>query len=417
MMAGVVDQDPESLLKRLAAVESAAPLLRRLSGSEQDVYMVGGAVRDLMRGGQPVDLDLVVDGPLEPLAAQIGAPLHGHDRFGTGSVELEGHRYDLARTRTETYAHPGALPTVGAGNLHQDLARRDFTVNAIVLGVAGPDRGRLEAFGTGLEDVAKGRLRVLHDASFRDDPTRLLRLARYHSRLGFEIEPQTSRLAKEAIDGGALATVSGARLGSEVWLLATEDDPVRAFGALTELGLGEALGRGFGLSGRGVRVARRGLDLLPGDGRPAVLVVAAAALGLPEAERVELLGRLALPAAERDAILEAAHAPDLAERMSAAGRASEIARAVGGARVEAVALAGSLGPMRTARRWLEDLRHVALEITGADLLRAGVPGGPAVGRGLRAALAAKLDGRANGWESELDAALAAAQGPGEEPLV
>ena len=423
-MASVFDQDPDSLLRRLRELPSARPVLRRLAGLRQDVYLVGGAVRDLMIGAEPVDLDLIVDGPLEPVAAQLGAPLRSHDRFGTGSLEIDGFRYDLARTRTETYERPGALPTVRPGSLEQDLARRDFTVNAVLLGPVGgvgmvggvggvgSTPCRLAAFGTALEDIDQGRLRVLHEASFSDDPTRLLRLARYQSRLGFEIEGHTLELAATALRDGALDTVSGARIGSELWLLAQEAKPLGALRTLTELGLGEALARGFGLSDAGSEMAAQALDVLPPDGDRAVLALAAAALALPVAELDGLLRRLALPAGERDRILAAARATELATRLAAAHSPSEIAVAAADAPPEAVALAGALGPMAPARHWLEDLRGVGLEITGDDLIRAGLRPGPAIGRALRAALAAKLDGRAQGRDSELAAALA---GAGDRP--
>ena len=158
-------------------------------GDADGVYVVGGAVRDLLRGDAPVDLDLVADRELGELIAELssagGAPARVHDRFGTATLVLDAGRFDLARARREHYPHPGALPEVEPAPIEEDLRRRDFTVNALALGLGGARRGELLAVPGALDDLDTGTLRVLHDASFRDDPTRLLRLARYAGRLSF----------------------------------------------------------------------------------------------------------------------------------------------------------------------------------------------------------------------------------------
>ena len=169
------------------------------------MYLVGGAVRDLLLGGRPLDLDLVVEGDAAAFAASLGGELKVHDRFGTSTVTLDGFSYDIARARRETYAHPGALPDVAPAPLAEDLERRDFTVNTLALALAGDRAGELHSVPPALEDLDARRLRVLHDQSFIDDPTRLFRLVRYATRLGFEIEPHTRALAERAIAGGALA--------------------------------------------------------------------------------------------------------------------------------------------------------------------------------------------------------------------
>jgi tRNA nucleotidyltransferase (CCA-adding enzyme) len=321
-------------------------------------------------------------------------------------VTLDGFTYDIARTRRETYAEPGALPDVEPAPLAEDLLRRDFTVNAIALALAGDAAGELNAAPAALEDLEARLLRVLHDRSFIDDPTRLLRLVRYASRLGFGIEPHTHALAERAISAGALGTVSGSRVGAELRLLAREPDPVRALLGLRELGLDAAIDPGFGLGDAGL--ARRALALLPDDGRRDRLALAVAARGMAAPELTALLDALAFEAEDRDTIVLAAiRADKVAGALRAASASSEIATAVAGAPPELVALAGALGAECQAREWLDQLRHVRLTIDGRDLLAAGVPEGPAIGRGLRAALAARLDGRASGREQELAEALGA----------
>jgi tRNA nucleotidyltransferase (CCA-adding enzyme) len=399
----------DTLLQRFAQLPAAAPLLERLRDAD-GVYLVGGAVRDLFLGVVPLDLDLVVDGDLETATAALGTPARIHDRFETRTVVIDGYTYDLARARRETYERPGALPTVGPAGIRQDLQRRDFTVNALALGLGGEQRGRLLDVADARDDLRHNRLRVLHDASFVDDPTRLLRLARYAARLRFAVEPRTRELAAAAVATRATDTVSGTRLGTELRLMAAEADPVAALHSLHELGVDADIARGFGL--RDPALARRALALLPSDGQPGDLVLAVACIHVAPAELAPLLDRLAFPAARRNTILAAAQrSSELARALRQSTLPSQIAAAVGGGPVELVALAGALdaGAEAAARTWLEALRHVRLEIDGQDLLDAGVQWGPAVGAGLAGARAAKLDGRARGRQAELAEALRAAR--------
>lgn len=399
------------LLRRFAALAAAGPLLQRLTDVD-DVFVVGGAVRDLLLGGAPLDLDLVVDGELEPVVARLGAPVRVHDRFGTCTVEVDGFSYDLARARRERYERPGALPRVAPATIEEDLGRRDFTVNAIALGLGGRRRAELLAVAGAISDLRGGWMRVLHDASFADDPTRLLRLARYAARLGFRADRHTRALADRAVAQGALGTISGARIGAELRLLVAEPDPVSAMERLGDHGVDRAIAPGFGL--RDPQPARRALALLPADGDRGALVLASASMTIAPDRLAVLLDALAFPAARRDVIRAAAsRAPAMARALAAASRASEIADLAAGAPVELIALAGALTTPTgdagaAARRWLNELRGVRLEIGGSDLIAAGVPRGPAIGAGLRGALAAKLDGRVRGRDAELAEALRAA---------
>ena len=375
------------------------------------MHLVGGAVRDLLMGGAPTDLDLVVEGDAAGLAARLGGPLRLHDRFGTSTVTLNGFTYDIARARRETYARPGALPDVEPAALAEDLLRRDFTVNAVAIALSGSAAGELTAAPGAMQDLDDRVLRVLHDRSFIDDPTRLLRMVRYASRLAFSVEPGTRELARAAVHDRALRTVSGSRVGAELRLLAREPDPVAALLALRDYELDAAIDPEFGLDDPAL--ARGALALLPDDGSADRLVLALAARRIPRPRLAGLLDGLAFEAGDRDAILQAAtRAPALAGALRAATRPSEIAAAAAGAPAELVAIAGALGAAAPARDWLGRLRHVRLEIDGRELLAAGVPEGPAVGTGLRAALAAKLDGRAEGHEQQLAEAVRAARANG-----
>ena len=149
------------LLRRIGELPAGRPLLERLR-DVTGVYLVGGAVRDLLMGGAPSDLDLVVEGDATQIARRIGENVVIHDRFGTSTVRVDGFSYDLARARRETYPHPGALPEVEPADLAEDLKRRDFTVNAIAIAIGGPQAGEVTAAPLAIDDLAGRQLRVLH---------------------------------------------------------------------------------------------------------------------------------------------------------------------------------------------------------------------------------------------------------------
>ena len=403
---------PAELLDRVRSLPAGRVLIESL-GDRANVYLVGGAVRDLLRGLAATDLDLMVVGDGQSLVAGLGGRVVRHERFGTWTVVLNGFSYDIAQARKETYATPGALPDVAPGTLREDLMRRDFTVNALALALGGPQAGSLSAAPLALEDLDRQWLRVLHDQSFRDDPTRLLRLARYACRLGFEVEPRTAGLVADAVAERALDSVSGTRVGAELRLLAREPDPLAAFLTLGDLGLAEAIHPRFGLAEEDLKVGRSALALLPAEQRGDRLALALASRRVDLQELRQLLDDLAFEAEDREVILAiVTSAADVARALSGAQRPSAVAEVAAALPLEVVALAGALGPEAPARTWLESLRHVRLEIAGSDLLQAGVQEGPGVGRGLRAALAAKLDGQVQGRAAELAVALEAAQAAG-----
>jgi tRNA nucleotidyltransferase (CCA-adding enzyme) len=276
------------------------------------------------------------------------------------------------------------------------------------LAISGDRAGELLSAPRALDDLEAGRLRVLHRGSFRDDPTRLLRMVRYASRLRFAVAAGTYALVAEAVSIAALGTVAAPRVGAELRLLAAEPDPVAALMALAPYGLDAAIELGFGLDGR--EPAATALALLDGAGDRAALALAVASLGIDQTGRAGLFGGLGFDAVRRDLIAEIARTgPLLAPRLRRARAASSIAATIGRAPVEAVALAGALGAVDNARRWIEQLRLVTLSIGGADLIAAGVPSGPAIGAGLRAALMAKLDGDVGDRAEELAEALRAAR--------
>ncbi|HEY2477531.1 MAG TPA: hypothetical protein VGI17_02280 [Solirubrobacterales bacterium] len=365
-----------------AALAAAYPELADVAAAAPDpVYLVGGAVRDLLLGRGRADIDLVVEGDPAALAKALGAePLAAHSRFGTLKVKWGGEELDLAAARRESYARPGALPTVELGaSIRTDLARRDFTVNAMAVPLAEP-RELIDPY-EGQADLQAGLLRVIHGRSFVDDPTRAIRAARYAARFGFDLEPGTEELLRAA----DLGTVSPERRGSELRRLVQEGTGVKGLELLAEWGLGvpARAERPFALA--------KAVDQLMAEP--------------PWSEEVD----------RSEAILAAALGPDAGEET--------LARAHPGRPSEGVALARGHDPIElvlaraAGAEWLDDWltwREVSLEITGADLTAAGVTG-PAVGRALEAALCAKLDGEAPTRADELRIALAAsANAPRED---
>ncbi|MHB9154159.1 MAG: CCA tRNA nucleotidyltransferase [Endomicrobiales bacterium] len=204
-----------------------------------EAFLVGGAVRDLLLGKKSLDLDVVVEGDPSALVKEAQRCWPGrivrHEQFGTFTLEREnGEHIDFATARKETYASPGALPVVKPGPLKDDLFRRDFTLNAIALGLNGKQRSKVIDHYGGMKDLEKGILRVLHPKSFQDDPTRLLRLARFAGR-GFHVEPQTGKLALR--DRGYLSRVSPERIREELLAILSEKDPRPALALLKKWGI------------------------------------------------------------------------------------------------------------------------------------------------------------------------------------
>ncbi len=375
-----------SVLEHLDALPGGAHLRAAAGAAGVDAFLVGGAVRDLLLGRTPRELDVAVDGDPEPLLQALGGEVDRHPRFGTAVVRGDGWCADVARCRVETYAHPGALPDVEPADIATDLLRRDATINAIAIGLTD---GREVAAPSSRADLDAGVLRVLHDRSFLDDPTRLWRLSRYRARLGFELEPQTARLAAAAVADGVLERVSGTRIGNELRLAAREDDAAAALRSAVALGIAPWLD------------PREPPATMPAGARRDLVALAAALVPSTDAAFLHELG---FSRADSDILLQALavraghHRPD-------GSQASQIADAFRGLPVEALALAPE-EDRAAVRRWLDELRDVRLEISGDDLLAAGVPRGPEVGARLRSTLAAVLDGEVpRDRDAQLRAAL------------
>lgn len=218
--------------------------IREIGGEAEhqqlSAYVVGGGVRDILLNKRNLDLDIVLEGDAirfaMALAKKWKAKLTVHHPFGTAVIKgPDGLRLDLTTARKESYAQPGALPIVRPGTLRDDLFRRDFTVNAMAIAINPNHFGRLvDEFG-GRADLSKRKIRILHDQSFIDDPTRILRAVRFEQRFGFHIERATLSLLKSALRERAAAGVKPPRYFNEFKKILQEPDPLRCLKRLDDL--------------------------------------------------------------------------------------------------------------------------------------------------------------------------------------
>jgi tRNA nucleotidyltransferase (CCA-adding enzyme) len=368
---------------------------------KQRLYLIGGVVRDLLLERRNLDLDLVVEGDAVKLAQELSAGLPAkltvHTRFGTATIAWSRYRVDFATARAETYARPGALPAVKPGTIVDDLARRDFTINAMAVEL-GPGRfGELLDPRGGRMDIDKKLVRVLHEKSFVDDATRIWRAVRYEQRLDFRLEPKTSKLLKEGL--AWLEAISGDRLRHELECVLKEDLPEKCLRRAGELGLLEKLDPPLRcddwLMETFVQARERYLpDALP----PAELYLALLGYRLTDAEAGKLISSLRLPKSAAQALRETIALRDNIEELSVPGlppgRVYELLQGYGPIALTAHSLAaGSATAADHIELYLSVLRHVHPALSGDDLIRMGVPRGPRIKEILQALREARLDGR------------------------
>ncbi|MFH1479065.1 MAG: hypothetical protein ABIG92_04740 [Candidatus Omnitrophota bacterium] len=203
------------------------------------LYIVGGVVRDILLGVKNLDLDFLVEGDAIAFTESLNKALRGkltiYKAFNTATLSLKGYRIDFVAARKESYKRPASYPDVEPGTLKDDLHRRDFSINAMAISVNKKDLGRLVDHCDGYKDLRKGIIRVLHEKSFVDDPTRIFRAVRFAVRFGFEIEPETKKLMKGSILGGFLGEVNRGRIKKEIELFLREKDPLKCLESFSKL--------------------------------------------------------------------------------------------------------------------------------------------------------------------------------------
>ncbi len=408
---------PKSLIEELNA-RLSAPARSAVAAATQEaehrretIYLVGGSVRDLLLGRPNLDLDLVLEGDAislgRCLAGRSQARLVVHKRFGTASLRGEGWVLDLARARSETYSRPGALPTVRPASLAEDLERRDFTVNAVALTLSGPARGELIDPHGGRKDLERRRLRVLHDRSFHDDATRMLRAVRYEARLSFRLAPSTVRILKR--DLSYLGTISGARLRREVTLIFGEEEAETILRRCSALGILHALhpALSFGGSTAAAFARARERKLAPLAETYFCLLTSS----VSEQDVSSLVERLSLPGRVARALRDSLRLRTLVAQLKAPALAPSVAsRLLDSLSPAAIAAFALVTPRSRARqraeRYLSEWRYSRPSLKGDDLLELGIPEGPEVGALLERLRAYRLDGRVTRRREEVAVVLA-----------
>ena len=415
-----LDEPGESLAAPLAEIAHLRPVFDAVAslGERPDgIYLVGGTVRDILLGETNFDVDIAVEGDAIGLARDLAAALGGrvtpHAKFGTAVMQYADgervERVDVVTTRTEFYDAPGALPTVERAGLREDLFRRDFTLNAMAVSLKPDDFGRLvDPFG-GREDLEARVLRVLHNLSFIDDPTRIFRAIRYEARYGLRLEEHSARLARGTIEMGLVGDLSSARLRDELVALLEDPGAVGGILRLGELGVDRAIQPHLHADAESATLFERALELRAELGIDIPvwrLGIAAIARELTSDEAYDWLQRLKLRRRDVDRIAGAIRvAPLIAQRL-----ASEELDAA-----QTVALADAYAPdapllalarddRAELREYFTRLRDVQLEIGGAELKELGLSESPRVGEVLGELRRRKLNGELDGRESELAAA-------------
>jgi len=425
---GLSRAHPRATEAFLGSVDSLLPpqareplhVLGRVAGERgQRAHVVGGFVRDMILGRRNLDIDVVVEGDgvafAEQAAARLGARVKVHRRFGTAIIVLSRDLHiDVASSRSEYYARPGALPTVELSTLRQDLLRRDFTINAMAACIDPECFGVIaDPFG-GLADVEHGVVRVLHSLSFVDDPTRVLRAARFEERYGFAMDASTEELARQAIQMQVLEEVSGARLREELIDIVDEAEPTAVFERLAGLGALESLlpdGVSRQTALHVLNAAEESLAAMEGRTlrpmRRRVLLVAAMAGWATRASADRWLrhfrfGREYSEVALALAVRGPAVLRGLRDRRGM--RDSRLYRLIEPLPLEAVAVlwavSDELGRVRI-EHYFDDLAQVRMEVNGRDLLAFGYEPSEQFAAILARALDDRLDGRVVGREAEL----------------
>jgi len=253
-MKGYFRKIPGELQELISIAGSIADLY------QMPAYLVGGFVRDLIMGVENLDSDIVVEGDgiqfAEALAKKCAARLVRHRRFGTATVVINPHlKVDISTARRESYPMPASLPVVEPSDIREDLARRDFTINAMAASINKDNFGRLLDLFGGRSDIRKKNIRILHTLSFMDDPTRMLRAVRFEKRYGFKIESRTLRLLKEVSRIKMLERVHPHRVRDELILILKERDPLGPIRGIQDL-------MGFGFISRDLKISQKAWGLL-----------------------------------------------------------------------------------------------------------------------------------------------------------
>jgi tRNA nucleotidyltransferase (CCA-adding enzyme) len=416
--ARIREEREESLRDELERIERLRPVFDAVAAVAEPyagVYLVGGTVRDILLGERSFDVDIAVEGDAialaESLAAALGGRATAHSKFGTAVVTYgDGGRVDVVTARTEFYDAPAALPTVEHASIRDDLFRRDFTINAMAVSLRGDEVGRLvDPFG-GRRDLETRTIRVLHNLSLIDDPTRIFRAIRYENRLGFAMDAHTERLARSCIEMGLVGDLSSSRLRDELQALLSEGDVSHSILRLAELGADLAIHPHLEGGLETAKLLARLVTLNDEfhSGVPAWrLGLAALARRMPPDEVYAWLERLHVRRRDAERIAAAVTVgPRLVERLGHPDGVdpSEVVALAEPYAPDAPLFALALERLEPLERYFRDLRSVRLELSGTDLAELGLEESPRVGEVLAELRRRKLNGELAGRDDELAAA-------------
>ena len=400
------------------------------------VYVVGGFVRDLLLGTENSDIDVTVEGDgilfAETFAARFGCRCKSHQKFGTAVIVFpDGFKVDVASTRLEYYASPGALPTVERSSLKADLYRRDFTINTLAIRLNTSEFGLLIDYYGGQRDIQGRVIRVLHNLSFVEDPTRVFRAIRFEQRLGFRIARHTENLIRNAVKMNFLEKLGGKRLLTELVHILREKEPFHAVERMADLGLLRFIHGDLHLTAPvrrllgGAEQTVSWFDLLFLDRNYEKWAVYFLALcdQLGGEEFRETCARLAISEHYRQKLCEMRErglAALLVMRRRGARKSlvqrSEIYFWLKDLPVEVLlylmAKAGNDEVKKYISLYVTRLQGVTIGIGGDDLMALGVPRGPDIRRILDGVLTARLNSQVRSREEELALAAELAKGAG-----
>ncbi len=369
---------------------------------DERLFLVGGLVRDILLDRavafpRSLDIDLAIDAETGPYCAVIeaaaGNAIVRHDRFDTASAELgDGTRVDLARTRSERYSSAGSLPEVQPSPIEIDLQRRDFSINAAAIALSGPDAGRLLDPLGAQADVRSRRIRALHSDSFRDDPTRLIRAARYAARIGGAIERST--LADARRDRNWLSVLSAGRFG-DAWRLLLEDSA--AHGALQiarQLKIPQSREPRWSVTSRAVASVKSVKSVKTARHFWSAVGLTSSDPGIEE----WLPPSVAMRRPEKEALAAGVRMRGLRRSIGRTRRASRVAALVENTPIETVETAARLwsgASSEAVRGFLDRRGTVRSPVSAERLVELGVERGPALGEWLR-----RIEAMV--WDCELD---------------
>ena len=397
----------DRLERRLSGIRLS--VLRNLSqfatGLGINLYLVGGTVRDVLAEAPLTDVDIMAsENPerfIESIRGHGDAEVRKASAFGTWSLTVRGVDVDLSTARREIYEHPSALPTVFAGTVEEDLARRDFSINAMAISLSEDSWGDLLDPHDGGTDLKRGLIRVLHDRSFEDDATRILRAIRYACRLDFRLEPRTKTLLER--DLPYLSTISPDRVRHEIERIFREP---RA-GDMIEMAGSAGVLAAIHPRLQADAAALRATESDPqNDARRAELLLGLMVQSVADRDVEPIIKRLNLNAdwarLVRDVAVLRERLPDIKDENVTRSHVYRLLHGLHPHAVESCAMAASDPTVEGwLRVYLDELRHVRPLLNGDDLMALGVSEGPAVGQLLAKLLDARLDGHVMSIEDEM----------------